>query len=216
MIKIVDYGLGNVQAFLNIYKRQNIAASIAKTAADLHGSSRIILPGVGAFDHAMELLQQSGMRETLDQLVLSQGVPVLGVCVGMQILAACSEEGQMSGLGWIPGSVRQLKGNDKHQSLRLPHMGWNDLEPLRSSRLFAGLEKDIILNVIVRIPHLRRPITACGLSVRYTRGTSSACSFILRKVISMAPCCSKTLRRYREVCCDQESFPVCLSETKAW
>ena len=142
MIKIVDYGLGNVQAFLNIYKRQNIAASIAKTAADLHGASRIILPGVGAFDHAMELLQQSGMRATLDELVLSQGVPVLGVCVGMQILAACSEEGQMSGLGWIPGSVRQLKGNDKRQSLRLPHMGWNDLEPLRSSRLFAGLEKD--------------------------------------------------------------------------
>ena len=142
MIKIVDYGLGNVQAFLNIYKRQNIEASIARTEADLREASRIILPGVGAFDHAMELLQQSGMREILDELVLSHSIPVLGICVGMQILAEFSEEGQMKGLGWIPGSIRKLKGNDKRQNLRLPHMGWNDLKLLRPSKLFAGLEKD--------------------------------------------------------------------------
>lgn len=141
MIKIVDYGLGNAQAFLNVYKRQNIPAEIAKTASDLCDAERIILPGVGAFDHAMELLQQSGMRETLDELVLSRNVPVLGVCVGMQILAASSEEGKMSGLNWIPGAVRKLEKNDKSSTLRLPHMGWNNFVPLKPCKLFAGLEK---------------------------------------------------------------------------
>jgi glutamine amidotransferase len=142
MIKIVDYGLGNVLAFLNVYKRMNIPAGLAKTADDLKGASRVILPGVGAFDHAMELLQQSGMRETLDEMVLSRGVPVLGICVGMQILATTSEEGQLSGLSWIKGSVRKLKGTDEHKQLHLPHMGWNDVEPIKSSPLFAGLETD--------------------------------------------------------------------------
>ena len=143
MIKIVDYGLGNVLAFLNVYKRLNIQAGVAKTAGDLEGASRVILPGVGAFDHAMELLQQSGMRETLDEMVLSRGVPVLGICVGMQILATDSEEGHLSGLSWIKGAVRKLKGTDEHKKpLHLPHMGWNDVEPVKSSPLFAGLETD--------------------------------------------------------------------------
>jgi len=143
MIKIIDYGLGNVLAFLNVYKRLNIQAGVAKMAGDLEGASRVILPGVGAFDHAMELLQQSGMRETLDEMVLSRGVPVLGICVGMQILATDSEEGHLSGLSWIKGAVRKLKGTDEHKKpLHLPHMGWNDVEPVKSSPLFAGLETD--------------------------------------------------------------------------
>lgn len=142
MIKIVNYGLGNVLALLNVYKRLNIPAVVVNTASDLVGASRVILPGVGAFDHAMKLLQLSGMRDVLDELVLSRGVPVLGICVGMQILANSSEEGAMSGLRWIAGSVRKLKNIDESQRLCLPHMGWNDVEPARASMLFEGLEKD--------------------------------------------------------------------------
>ncbi|MEA2942387.1 MAG: imidazole glycerol-phosphate synthase subunit HisH, partial [Bradyrhizobium sp.] len=92
MITIINYGLGNVQAFANLYKRLNIPVAVARTAPDFRKATKLILPGVGAFDHAMQLLDASGMRGTVDDLVLNQGMPVLGVCVGMQILAGSSEE----------------------------------------------------------------------------------------------------------------------------
>lgn len=142
MIKIIDYCLGNIQAFLNVYKRLNISVAVARNANELKGATRLILPGVGSFDHAMELLQKSGMREELDYLVLDRRVPVLGVCVGMQIMAERSEEGVLSGLGWIKASVRKLYIVGGEPPLRLPHMGWNDVVPTDSSGLFNGLEHD--------------------------------------------------------------------------
>lgn len=142
MITIVNYGLGNIAAFSNMYKRMNIPAKVARTAADLADAERIILPGVGAFDHAMELLEASGMRETLDELVLERKTPVVGICVGMQILAEGSDEGNRAGLGWIPGRVRAFSAEEKLGGLPLPHMGWNDVTPVSSSPLFRGLERD--------------------------------------------------------------------------
>ncbi len=142
MIKIIDYGLGNIQAFLNVYKRLNISAEAAHNVDELTGATRLVLPGVGSFDHAMELLQKSGMREVLDDLVLNRNVPVIGICVGMQIMAEHSEEGVLPGLGWIKASVRKLSAIEDGSLLRLPHMGWNDVVPLASSNLFAGLEHD--------------------------------------------------------------------------
>jgi glutamine amidotransferase len=142
MIAIIDYGLGNVLAFANLYHRSGITARIAKTAADLEGATRLILPGVGAFDHAMERLDASGMRERATELVRERGVPVLGICVGMQILAEGSDEGVLPGLGWIPGRVRKLDVSALKQKTQLPHMGWNDVEPVRPSPLFTGLEQE--------------------------------------------------------------------------
>jgi glutamine amidotransferase len=142
MISIVDYGLGNVGAFCNMYKRMNIEAQVVKHADELRSATKIILPGVGAFDHAMELLQSTGMRETLDELVLHRKLPVLGVCVGMQILAERSDEGCLPGLGWIRGRVRAFKTATEAQGLPLPHMGWNDVQPTKQIRLFEGLEKE--------------------------------------------------------------------------
>jgi imidazole glycerol-phosphate synthase subunit HisH len=142
MITIVDYGLGNIRAFLNVYHRLNIEAKTASGAGELRGASRVILPGVGAFDHAMQRLAESGMRETLEELALGARVPVLGVCVGMQILARSSEEGQLPGLGWIQGRVRSFRAGKLFGQLPLPHMGWNDVRPVEGNRLFGQLESD--------------------------------------------------------------------------
>lgn len=141
MIKIIDYGLGNILAFQNVFKRLNVPTGIAKTAADLEGATKLVLPGVGAFDQAMRLLDDSGMREALEDYVIERRVPVLGVCVGMQILAESSEEGDAAGLGWIPGCVKGF-GSLRSDELLIPHMGWNDVTPATQNGLFAQLGPD--------------------------------------------------------------------------
>lgn len=141
MIRIVDYGLGNILAFHNMYKRLNVEAVIARSAAELEGATKLILPGVGHFDHAMDLLNRSGMREPLDEMVLQQKVPVLGICVGMQMLAHASTEGTERGLGWIDGQVKGFEAMAQ-PDLLLPHMGWNDVRPVPGNGLFVGLETD--------------------------------------------------------------------------
>ena len=142
MIGIIDYGLGNIGAFVNVYKRMNIQAKVAKSAQDLAGITHVILPGVGAFDHAMQLLNASGMRQPLDELVAHGRTPVLGICVGMQILAQSSDEGSLPGLGYVQGSVKGFANAAKCAALPLPHMGWNDVVPQKGLPLFRGLEDD--------------------------------------------------------------------------
>jgi imidazole glycerol-phosphate synthase subunit HisH len=94
MIAIINYGLGNVQALYNVYKRLDIPAKIVNTKSELINASHLILPGVGSFDHAMELLEKSQMAETLTEQVLTHKKPILGICIGMQMLATSSEEGK--------------------------------------------------------------------------------------------------------------------------
>jgi glutamine amidotransferase len=108
----------------------------------LSDADKIILPGVGAFDGAMNLLNESGMRETLDDLVINKKTPVLGICVGMQILAKSSDEGSMPGLGWIDARVRKFPTESSKGARRLPHMGWNDTDPISEASLFAGERSD--------------------------------------------------------------------------
>jgi glutamine amidotransferase len=144
MISIVDYGLGNLKAFANIYKRLNIDAEFVKTPEQLNSSEKIILPGVGAFDHAMSELNNSGMREKLDELVLKKKVPVLGICVGMQMLGKRSDEGTLDGLGWIDADIIKFDSNLIKQKPQLPHMGWNDVHSIVGNPLFQELETNSI------------------------------------------------------------------------
>ena len=144
MISIVDYGLGNLKAFANIYKRLNIDAEFVKTSEQLNSAQKIILPGVGAFDHAMEELNKSGMREKLDELVLVKKVPVIGICVGMQMLGKRSDEGKLDGLGWIDADIIKFDTNIIKQKPQLPHMGWNDVHPIGNNPLFHDLETNSI------------------------------------------------------------------------
>lgn len=125
-----------------MYKRMNVPAKAVATAGDLADAQRIVLPGVGAFDHAMELLDASGMRPLLEEKVRGEKVPVVGICVGMQLLADASEEGSGEGLGWVPGIVRHFRSMPTPDDLPLPHMGWNDVEPINDGGLFQGLERD--------------------------------------------------------------------------
>ncbi len=140
MITLVNYGLGNIQAFVNIYKRLNILVNVASTADELAQAKKIILPGVGAFDWAMTRLHESGMRACLDDMVLVKNRPVLGVCVGMQMMAKRSDEGELPGLGWIDAKVKRFDKTTFDQKTHLPHMGWNDASPQRTDSLFKGME----------------------------------------------------------------------------
>ncbi len=134
-ICIVDYGIGNIKAFKNIYDKLNINVEIASKKEQFVNATHLILPGVGTFDWAMSKLNESGLRETLDRLVLEKKIPILGICVGMQIMASQSEEGVLSGLNWIEGKVLKL---DK--DIILPHMGWNNVKLSNKSDLFNNIE----------------------------------------------------------------------------
>jgi len=142
MITIIDYGLGNVLAIMNVYNRLNIPVAVAKCASDLANATKLILPGVGSFDHAMHQLNQSGMRQPVEQLVLQNAMPALGICVGMQMLAKCSDEGTLPGLGWIDGKVKKFDSSVMPSGTNLPHMGWNDVKPVVDGGLFKGMELD--------------------------------------------------------------------------
>lgn len=142
MIGIIDYGLGNIKAFANVYKNLGLHHMIIRNAEDLENVNKIILPGVGAFDHAMMLLNNSGMRNKLDELVLDKKIPVLGICVGLQILAKSSEEGNLPGLGWIDAEVIKFDASNIPYKTRLPHMGWNVIENSTENSLLSFLENN--------------------------------------------------------------------------
>ncbi|HOI42946.1 MAG TPA: imidazole glycerol phosphate synthase subunit HisH [Elusimicrobiales bacterium] len=138
MIAVIDYGLGNVSAFLTVYKKLGVPARPAARPEDIEGASGLILPGVGAFDFAMRRLEDSGLRPALEEAVRS-GVPVLGVCVGMQMMAVRSEEGSLTGLGWLDAEVRAFGAS---RGVPVPHMGWNEVKSISSCPLFEGLSPD--------------------------------------------------------------------------
>lgn len=140
MIALVDYGLGNIQALVNIYKRLNVPVCVATTAEMLMRADKFILPGVGAFDWAMTRLNDSGMRACLDDLVGVQKRSVLGICVGMQMMARRSDEGSLPGLGWIDAEVKRFPDIREDRKVSLPHMGWNEAVPKRTDDIFRGLE----------------------------------------------------------------------------
>ena len=140
MIAIIDYGSGNIAAVANIYKQLKIPYVVTGIPDELRNADRYILPGVGAFDATMHYLNDSGMVAVLNEQIIGQGKKVMGICVGMQILAESSEEGELAGLGWIPGRVRKIDADLLPNSPKLPHMGWNSIAPQDNSRLFEGVD----------------------------------------------------------------------------
>ena len=144
MITIVDYGVGNISAFKNVFKRLNIASSIAKSSSDLENATKLILPGVGSFDYAISQLNLSGMRKKLDELVIEKKIPVLGICVGMQMMGKGSEEGASEGLNWVDAQVLKFDESLLKTRVKLPHMGWNEVKPVKESKLFKNINEEAI------------------------------------------------------------------------
>ncbi len=126
MIGVVDAGLGNIGSLLNMLDRIGAPARAVATPAELQSARALILPGVGAFDHGMARLHASGLVAPLRDRVLAHGIPLLGICLGMQLLGRASEEGSSPGLGLIPATTRRLAFDPAGPRLRLPHMGWNE------------------------------------------------------------------------------------------
>ena len=142
MISIVNYGLGNVKAFKNIYDHLGIAVSIASSEKELNDAEKLILPGVGSFDSAMKKLINSGMYSLLNEKVMKKNTPVLGICIGMQIMCKASEEGTRKGLGWVKANVKSLKKTTKNEKLILPHMGWNTVNIINENGIFSDINEN--------------------------------------------------------------------------
>ncbi|EPE3041958.1 imidazole glycerol phosphate synthase subunit HisH, partial [Vibrio cholerae] len=140
MIAIVDYGSGNIQAIQNIFTKLKVETFFARTPDDLFRADRIILPGVGAFDEAMTQLDKSGMRAALDHFAMVDKKPVLGICVGLQVMAKSSDEGVLPGLGWFDASVKKFDESKIKFKPKLPHMGWNEVEPTEDHPLLSNID----------------------------------------------------------------------------
>jgi len=137
-VGIIDYGLANIRSVVNAVLCFNVETLIIDTGEDLKKVDKIILPGVGSFDAGMRGLQKRGHVEAIKDLVLEQGKPFLGICLGLQFLFQGSEEGNEQGLGWFPGTCRRFPAGSAN--LKVPHMGWSDIEVVMpASRFLAEL-----------------------------------------------------------------------------
>ena len=142
MIGIISYGLGNIKAIQNVYQKLSHPVKIIESINDLKGIDKLILPGVGAFDYAMEKFNNSGLKDEIIKLVLKDEVPILGICVGAQMLCSSSDEGNLPGLNWIDATVKIFLKNEDKLILQLPHMGWNDVKSVNRPKLFDGMHDE--------------------------------------------------------------------------
>jgi glutamine amidotransferase len=142
MLTIVDYGVGNLASIKNMLKKSGNDALISSSVEDILAADKLILPGVGAFDTCSDKLSRSGLLDTLSKRVLTDKVPVLGICVGLQLLAEGSDEGVLPGLGWIKGRVVKFRQELLPAGLKIPHMGWTDIKLDKRSRLFENMHED--------------------------------------------------------------------------
>jgi imidazole glycerol-phosphate synthase subunit HisH len=139
MVAIVNYNIGNLASVQNMLKRAGSPSKITADPADIEQAEKIIIPGVGHFDYGMKNLHNSGLVPMLNQRVLQNKVPVLGICLGVQLLTEGSEEGIDPGLGWVKGRTIAFDKTKLTEGQKIPHMGWGEIENYRQSKLFTDM-----------------------------------------------------------------------------
>jgi glutamine amidotransferase len=139
MITVIDYGTGNLGSIVNIGKKAGGKLRISSDPAVIRDSEKLILPGVGSFDRGMQNLQDRGLVDVLTAEVLIQKKPILGICLGVQLFMRRSDEGMLPGLGWVPGETVKFNMPAEASNHPIPHMGWNEIIPLREDRLLNNL-----------------------------------------------------------------------------
>lgn len=142
MIAIIDYGMGNLGSILNMFKKIGANAIITSDPDKIYKADKILLPGVGAFDTAMNKINNSDILPILNEKALVTKIPILGICLGMQLLTNSSEEGVLSGLGWINGQTLSFKGKLEN-NFKIPHMGWNMVNFQKKHKILEGYEGDV-------------------------------------------------------------------------
>jgi imidazole glycerol-phosphate synthase subunit HisH len=140
MVVVVNYGVGNIGSILNMLKKVGVEAVGSSAETDICAAEKLILPGVGAYDTAMAKIESVGLIPMLRDRVLNAGVPLLGICLGMQLLTKGSEEGSRRGLGWVDAQVVRFEKEKASGDIRIPHMGWNKVKPMQDHPLFRNLE----------------------------------------------------------------------------
>jgi len=141
MIVIVDYGVGNLGSIVNMFKKVGVKAAASSDPVVIEQAEKLILPGVGAFDAGMSKLNETGIVPLLKHRVMDKKIPVLGLCVGLQLMTNGSEEGQLPGLGWFDAETIRFKFEGENARLKIPHMGWNTVEVRREHPLVSNLEE---------------------------------------------------------------------------
>ena len=142
MIVVIDYGMGNMRSILNMLKKIGVEGIISSDIEDITNAKQLILPGVGAFDSGMSNLYKFGLVDVLNQKVLEEKTPILGICLGMQLLTKRSDEGTMPGLGWINAEAIKFKFDDTAGNLKIPHMGWDVVRPHKKNTLYKDFNEE--------------------------------------------------------------------------
>lgn len=168
MISIIDYGMGNLGSIINMFRRIGVKAQIVSHPEQLFEARKILLPGVGAFDQAMKRINDGGFRDILDTKVLVEKTPILGICLGMQLLTRGSEEGSLSGFGWIPADTLRFPNSN---GLKVPHMGWNIVIPSTPSKLTENLPEEsrfyFVHSYYVKVDQPRYSILKCNYGLTF-------------------------------------------------
>lgn len=138
MIVIIDYKMGNLGSILNMLKKIGAPGIISSDTDAIRQADKLILPGVGAFDNGMKNLDDLGLIPVLSEIVLQERAPILGICLGMQLMTNSSEEGKLPGLGWIDAKTVRFR-HDPSNDLKIPHMGWNTVSVRKESALFRDM-----------------------------------------------------------------------------